>query len=382
MRILHTSDWHVGKTIRGESRLSEHAAVLREIGEIARAEAAELILVAGDLYETAAPAPDSVALVNQTLLELRAIAPLVVIAGNHDNAASFEALRPWAEGLGIVMRGRVARPDAGGVVDVETGGGEHARIALLPFCSPRFSVRAADLMALDAAQTAGAYAERLAGIVAALCADPDPTAVNLLVAHCMVRGGVTGGGERAAQTAFEPYWLSSAAFPSSLAYAALGHLHLSQRVPSGGPVWYSGSPVQVDFGEAGAGKHVLIVDVTSTTPALVREVLVTTGVDLRTITATLAELEAMAGTDFGDAWLRVRVDDSARAGLVEDVRTWLGERVVEVRVVGGGRSATTVVERRGTTPHELFDEFLVAQGVDDPRLAVLFAELLDAEASS
>ena len=140
--------------------------------------------------------------------------------------------------------------------------------------------------------------------------------------------------------------------------------------------------MQVDFGEAGAGKHVLIVDVTSTTPARVREVPVTTGVDLRTITATLAELEAMAGTDFGDAWLRVRVDDSARAGLVEDVRTWLGERVVEVRVIGGGRSATTVVKRRGTTPHELFDEFLVAQGVDDPRLAVLFAELLDAEASS
>ena len=104
MRILHTSDWHVGKTIRGESRIEEHRAVLAEIGEVARAEGAELILVAGDLYETAAPGPESVALVNQTLLDLRAIAPLVVIAGNHDNAAAFEALRPWADGLGIVMR--------------------------------------------------------------------------------------------------------------------------------------------------------------------------------------------------------------------------------------------------------------------------------------
>ena len=115
-------------------------------------------------------------------------------------------------------------------MDVVTDAGERARVALLPFCSPRFSVRAADLMALDAAQTAGAYAERLGAIVAALCADPDPGAVNLLVAHCMVRGGLSGGGERAAQTAFEPYWLSTAAFPASLAYAALGHLHLVQRV--------------------------------------------------------------------------------------------------------------------------------------------------------
>ena len=382
MRILHTSDWHVGKTIRGESRMDEHRAVLAEIGEVARAERAELILVAGDLYETAAPGPEAVALVNQTLLNLRAIAPLVVIAGNHDNAASFEALRPWAEGLGIVMRGRVAGPDAGGVVNVETVAGERARVALLPFCSPRYSVRAAELMALDAAQTAGMYADRLAAIVAALCADPDPDAVNLLVAHCMVRGGLSGGGEREAQTGFEPYWLSATAFPPSLAYAALGHLHLAQRVASGSPVWYSGSPVQVDFGEAGAGKHVLVVEVTATTPAQVREVPLTAGSELRTITANLDELEAMVGTDFGDTWLRVRVDDAARAGIVEDVRAWLGDRVVEVRVLNAGRAVIRSVERQGATPHELFDEYLRAEGVEDARLSGLFADLLDAETNA
>ncbi len=382
MRILHTSDWHVGKTIRNESRMPEHRAVLAEIVEIARSEAAELILLAGDLYENAAPGPESVALVNQTLLDLRAVAPLVVIAGNHDNAAAFEALRPWADGLGIVMRGRVSGPDAGGVVDLTTDAGERARVALLPFCSPRYSVRAADLMELDAAQAAGVYADRLAAIVGALCASPDPGVVNLLVAHCMVRGGVTGGGERGAQTAFEPYWMSTAAFPPSLGYTALGHLHLAQRVASASPAWYSGSPVQVDFGEAGAGKHVLIVEVTATTPARVREVPITAGSELRTITGTLAELEAQAGTDFGDTWLRVRVDDAARAGIVEEVRGWLGERVVEVRVVGTGARPPHPVARVGTTPHELFDEYLRTEGVDDARLAVLFADLLDAETNA
>ena len=234
-------------------------------------------------------------------------------------------------------------------------------------------------MELDAAQAAGAYAERLAAIVGALCGDGDPDAVNLLVMHAMVRGGLTGGGERDAQTTFEPYWLSATAFPPSLAYVALGHLHLTQRVSAGGPVWYSGSPIQVDFGEAGAGKHVLMVDVTATTPAQVREIPLTAGTELRTITASLAELEAMAATDLGPAWLRVRVDDAGRAGIVDDVRRWLGDRVVEVRVLGAGRAATAVVERRGRTPHELFDEFLGAREIDDPRVAALFAELLDAE---
>jgi exonuclease SbcD len=383
VKLLHTSDWHVGKTIRGESRLAEHVAVLAEIAETAAAERVDLILVAGDLYESAAPSADAEEVVTRALLDLRAVAPVVAIAGNHDNAARFEAVRPLAAAAGIEVRGRVARPDEGGVVTFDTAGGERARIALLPFCSPRYSVRAAQLMELDAAAAAGEYADRLAGIVAALCADAEPGAVNLLVAHCMVRGGVTGGGERDAQTAFEPYWLSATAFPPSLAYGAIGHLHLAQRVPSGAPVWYSGSPIQVDFGEAGAGKHVLIVDVTAATPARVREVPLLAGTELRTVTGSITELEALAGTDLGDAWLRVRVDGAGRAGLADDVRAWLGERVVEVRILGAGaRTTSAVTSRQGRTPHELFDSYLAEQDVDDPRLGVLFADLLEAETSA
>jgi exonuclease SbcD len=383
VKILHTSDWHVGKTIRGESRLDEHTAVLTEIVTIATAEAVDLVLVAGDLYESAAPNPDAEAVVMRALLALRAVAPVVVIAGNHDNAARFEAIRPLAAAAGIEVRGRVARPEEGGVVTIDTAAGERARIALLPFCSPRWSVRAADLMRLDAAAAAGEYAERLAAIVHALCADADPEAVNVLVAHCMVRGGVTGGGERDAQTSFEPYWLSATTFPPSLAYGALGHLHLAQRVPTGAPVWYSGAPIQVDFGEAGAGKHVLLVDVTPSSPAHVREVPLRSGTELRTVTGTAAELEAMDPAAFGDAWLRVRVHGPARAGLADDVRSWLGDRVVEVRVLGERSGPDRAVStRQGRSPHDLFDAYLAEQGIDDPRLPALFAELLEAETSA
>lgn len=384
MRILHTSDWHVGKGMRGQSRLDEHVAVLAEIAAVARQETVDLVVVAGDLYESAAPVADADKVVFDALLALRAVAPVVAIAGNHDHGGRFEAIRPVFEHMGIVVRGRVAAPADGGVVDLDVASGERARIALLPFCSPRHAVRAAELMALDAAAASGEYAAKLGAIVAALCADPDPDAVNLLVAHCMVRDGRTGGGERAAQTSFEPYWLSATAFPASLAYGALGHLHLAQRVPTGAPVWYSGSPIQVDFGEAGAGKHVLLVDVTATTPAQVREVPLTAGVELCTLTGTLAELEARAGEDLGDAWIRVRVEGPGRAGLVEELRSWFGDRVVDVRMLGGPAADDPAPGSRrvGTTPHELFAEFLEHEGVDDPRLGALFAELLEAEQSS
>src|SRR3954447_26824482 len=164
MRILHTSDWHVGKTIRGESRLDEHSAVLAEIVGIAEGENVDLVLVAGDLYESAAPSAEAETVVTLALLALRAVAPVVVIAGNHDNAARFEAVRPLAAAAGIEVRGRVARPDDGGVVTIDTARGERARVALLPFCSPRYSVRAAELMTLDAAAAAGEYADLVAGV--------------------------------------------------------------------------------------------------------------------------------------------------------------------------------------------------------------------------
>ena len=95
MRLLHTSDWHVGKTIRGRSRHDEHEAVLGEIVEITKDREVDVVLVAGDLFESAAPTPESEALVYKTLLRLSEHAQhVVVIAGNHDNPRRLGAVAP------------------------------------------------------------------------------------------------------------------------------------------------------------------------------------------------------------------------------------------------------------------------------------------------
>src|SRR4051794_7398631 len=105
MRILHTSDWHVGKVLKGQSRVAEHIAVLAQLVDIARAEQPDLVIVAGDLYDTAAPTPDATRLVTRALSALRGTgADVVAIAGNHDNGAALDALRSWAEAAGIVLR--------------------------------------------------------------------------------------------------------------------------------------------------------------------------------------------------------------------------------------------------------------------------------------
>ncbi|MDZ7732812.1 MAG: exonuclease subunit SbcD [Acidimicrobiia bacterium] len=147
VRILHTSDWHVGKLLRGASRADEHRAVLVEIAELARREEIDLILVGGDLFETAAPGPEAEEIVYRALLDLAETAEVAVIAGNHDNARRLRAVSPLL-GLGRVrLVSAPTRPEDGGVIDVTTEHGEVARLAMLPFVSQRGIVRADDLVA-------------------------------------------------------------------------------------------------------------------------------------------------------------------------------------------------------------------------------------------
>jgi exonuclease SbcD len=381
VKLLHTSDWHAGKVLKGVARLDEQRAVLGGLVDLARREAVDLVIVAGDLYESAVPPPEAQALVWSTLLDLRATgADVVVIAGNHDNAAHFEALRPLAAAAGITVLGRVRRPDDGGVVRCTTRGGERALVAALPFLSQRYVVRAAELMGGHAAEHAGSYADRCRLLLDGLCAGFSPGTVNIVVAHAMVRGGRLGGGERDAQT-IEDYYVDPTAFPSGAHYVALGHLHRTQELPGACPIWYSGSPIQVDFGEGGDTKHAIVVEATAGAPAKVRPVALDHVRRLRTLQGTLAELRAGAGSA-GDDLLRVVVDEPARAGLADDVRALL-PNAVDVRIAApAAPPEESAPSRAGLSPHQLFAAYLEAQGVDDERVVRLFSRLLDEATAS
>ena len=376
MRILHTSDWHVGRTIRGRSRAGEHEAVLAEIIRIAEDEQVDLVLVAGDQFDTAAPSPDAERIVYRALLDLADTgARVVVVAGNHDNPHRLAAVEPLLAGRGIVTGAHLARPEDGGVADVTTRAGETARIALLPFLSQRGIVRADDLMSLHADEHAGRYASRAAAVIARLCNGFSDDAVNLVLAHLMVAGGVLGGGERSAHTIFE-YCVAATAFPPSAHYVALGHLHRPQRVAGPCPVWYSGSPLQLDFGETGDRKAVLLVDAAAGSPAEVRPVPLTAGRRLRTVRGSLEELRARADEP-GDDHLRVVVRGTVRAGLADLVREWFPEAVDIVVESEAATPEKDEARRLGRSPQELFAEYLAEQGAADERVSALFDELLD-----
>ena len=377
MKILHTSDWHVGKVLKGQSRLDEHIAVLAEIVAVAREERPDLVIVAGDLFDTAAPTPDATRVVTRALSALRASAGHVLaIGGNHDNGAALDALRSWAEAAGITLRGTVRDRAADHVVTGVTEGGEAWRVVALPFLSQRFAVRATEMFELTAAEANQTYADHMGRMLGALTAGAGTDTVNIVTAHLTVVGAKVGGGERDAHT-IQAYAVPTTVFPASTHYVALGHLHRRQRVMGPCPVHYSGSPIAVDFGEEENTPSVTLVEVALNAAARTRDVPITAAVPLRTVRGTLDELGRVDPAQPG--WLRVFVRESPRAGLRETVQEML-PRALEVRVdpevlaeVEAG--AVRAPRQPGRSPGELFAEYLAAQGHADPTVVELFERL-------
>src|SRR6478752_3524865 len=161
MKFLHTSDWHVGKTLKGRDRLDEQRAVLGEIVDVARREQVDAVLIAGDLYDVAVPSADAQRLVVRTLLDLRATgAEVIAIAGNHDHPRTFDAYRPLMAEAGITTLGSFLSVDKGGVFTFTARStGEQVNVALLPFLSQRYALRAADLVGFTPAENASRYDE-------------------------------------------------------------------------------------------------------------------------------------------------------------------------------------------------------------------------------
>lgn len=283
MRVLHTSDWHVGKKLGRYDRMEEVAEVLEEVVAIASAEDVDLVLVSGDLFDRPAPPLDGLKLVIDTLIALtnNGRRPVVAVAGNHDSGDLFEVLAPLVEPSGVYLVGDIKRPEDGGVVTLETRSGPCA-VACFPFLREG---RVVDFMA-DKDSWYGTYADKIRNISSsyaqAAIEAAGPDGIAMLMAHFMVTGVSIGGhgiprGERELHIG-QAYAATEQAIPPTLHYVAMGHIHAPQKVPASPvPAEYAGSLLQLDFGESGEEKRVVIVDVAPGQRAETRNVPLTSG---------------------------------------------------------------------------------------------------------
>ncbi len=314
MRLLHTSDWHLGRTVRQRSREDDFDAVLAEITAIARDKRPDLIVHSGDLFDTYRPGAPDLHRALRVLRDLAEVAPVVVVAGNHDSPALLEALDFAVSAFGApagpdsVPRLRfVARPRLprdGGILEYPGRGGEQRiRLAALPFLHQN---RFLDEFAGPASATRG-YARQMRELQAEFqrglldgC-DPDRD-VLVFAAHLYVEGAVPSYTERPVDIS-DTFLTEADALPQ-VSYAALGHIHRPQAVARAGTTArYAGSPLQLDFGEAGEDKSVVVVDANPGRPVQVELVPLTAGPHLADFTGTLDQLRAAAAA-IGDAYVR------------------------------------------------------------------------------
>ena len=303
MRLLHTSDWHLGRSFHGASLLDEQAEALDRIVELAREAAVDLVVIAGDLYDRAIPPAEAVSLFTDTLARLRSAGIAVVaIAGNHDSHVRVSVYDPLLSALGVTIRGAVTRAAEPVLVQPATGGAAVA-VYPLPYLEP--VVDGPRLLARLAEEPEGADPEP------AGAAEPPPSRFSheattrlalerirrdlarrpgsrsVLVAHTFVAGGQGSDSERELSVG-QVDRVNVEAF-AGFDYVALGHLHGSQQL-DGPRLAYSGTPLPYSFSEERHRKSVRIVDLAADGTPAVEVVPLGVGRRLQTIEGTLAML--------------------------------------------------------------------------------------------
>jgi exonuclease SbcD len=250
VRILHTSDWHLGRSFHREGMLANQAAFVDHLLEVVESERVDLVVVAGDIYDRALPQVDAVRLADESLVRLaRSRAQVVLTSGNHDSAQRLGFSARLIDAAGVFIRA-----DAAGVgLPVELTD-EHGPVAVygLPYLDP---VALAEPWGLAVRSHEAALAAAMTGVRHDL-ATHSPGTRSVVLAHAFVAGGTPSESERDISVG----GVSRVALPvfDGVDYVALGHLHGAQTLTD--RVRYSGSPIAYSFSEHAQRKGSWLVD--------------------------------------------------------------------------------------------------------------------------
>ena len=349
MRLLHTSDWHLGQTLHNFERGYEHQRFLDWLLDTLVAEQADVLLVAGDVFDNANPSAASQKQLYVFLQQARARLPalqLVVVAGNHDSAGRLEAPGPLLAAHGTHVIGHLLRDEAGNI-DLErlllplTGsdGQVQAWCLAVPFLRP------GDVPKLPAGDTQDAYLGGIALLYRQLAdlalARRQPGQAIVAMGHCHMVGGEMSNDSERRIVIGGTEMLPSGIFDTAIAYAALGHLHKAQAVGGQDHIRYCGSPSPLSYAEVHYRHQVLCLDIDGEQLTEVRVIEVPRAVPLLRVPATpapinevlaqLAALDVPAAPPEAQPFLEVRVRlDAPEPGLRTRIETALDGKPVRL----------------------------------------------------
>jgi len=329
MKLLHTSDWHLGRTTGRESRTSDHDAVLDEIVEAAHTLRPDVICNTGDLFDKSRPGVDDVDRAVDVLTRLAAIAPTVVVSGNHDKALMFRALDRLSRAHGLYFLSE-ATVEAKRVIELPVAAGGTVRLGAVSFQHPHHLVDGGGDPDTWASLYGAAVRNLHDDVATAIRTGLDPrTDFAVFAAHAYVGGAAWSGTERRGRR--DDLFATDPAEVPKVSYAAYGHIHRPQPLPgaAGAHGRYAGSPLQLDFGEAGEAKSMVYVEADPLGPTRMDEIPLHRGRQLRRFQGTLEQL-AVDAPDFGDDLCHLIIDSDTH---VPNLADWVHDLLPEARVV-------------------------------------------------
>ncbi len=404
MRILHTSDWHLGKRLESFSRLEEQKEVLNEICSIADEENAEAIVVAGDLFDTFNPSTEAVDLFYKSLKRLsnNGHRPVIAIAGNHDSPDRIEAPDPLARECGIIFAGfpnsriqpfsletglKITQSAAGFIEIILPDNPVPLRIITTPYAN---ELRLKTFLNPDKKEESlrTLLKESWQRTANDFC---DNKGINLLMTHLFM---MKEGGEIQEEPEDEkpilyvggaqPVFTSD--IPENIQYVALGHLHRYQEISGAAcPVIYSGSPLSYSFAEANQEKHVAMIDAEPGKPVSVKKIPIKSGRRL--------QRKRFEDIDAAVEWLTDNPNMFVELTIVSDTYLKTEDRKRLYNVHDGIVTIIPEVKNTVTSPlgqgpdidlaksmNDLFDDFFVHAKGQKPneRIKELFKEIVGA----
>ncbi|APA69234.1 exonuclease SbcCD subunit D C-terminal domain-containing protein [Janthinobacterium sp. 1_2014MBL_MicDiv] len=404
MRLLHTSDWHLGQTLHNHERGYEHQRFLDWLLDTLVAERVDVLLVAGDVFDNANPSAASQKQLYVFLQQARARLPalqLVVVAGNHDSAGRLEAPSPLLAAHGTHVIGHLLR-DENGEIDLErlllpladSDGKVQAWCLAVPFLRP------GDVPKLPAGDSQDAYLGGIALLYRQLAdlalARRQPGQALIAMGHCHMVGGEMSNDSERRIVIGGTEMLPSGIFDASIAYAALGHLHKAQAVGGQAHIRYCGSPIPLSFAEVNYRHQVLCLDVDGEQLQSVRAIDVPRAVPLLRVPATpapldevlaqLAALDVPAAPPEAQPFLEVRVRlDAPEPGLRTRIETALdgkSVRLAKIETSSAARSSApesmTLDQLGQLQPDDIFRRLYQQKYAKEapPELLSALAELL------
>lgn len=397
LRLLHTSDWHLGQHFMGQTRQLEHLAFIDWLAGQVRAQGVDAVIVAGDVFDTGAPPSYARELYNRCVLAMRdAGAEFVVLGGNHDSVSMLGESRSLLAHLNTrVVPGMAERPEDQVLVLHTRAGVPAAVLCAVPFLRPR------DLLLSQPGQSA---ADKQSALQASIRAHYDALHVLALERSAalsglpiVATGHLTTVGASASESVREIYVGTLEAFPTNAFppadYIALGHIHQPQKVGGLEHVRYSGSPIPLSFDEARQRKEVLLVDfdlagLKSVTPLPVPcfQPLASVRGRLVDLPAAFAEA-ANLGHDALPVWIEVEVaHDDYLADLQLRVAKMAEGLPIQILRVRRARNAlpASLDSSAGETldelgPAEVFARRLASQSLEpalEERLSALYRTVL------